>query len=236
VAAGSPDSPDTNRLAASVADRLLELCLDGKRGGGHDFAHGDAGVGWALLRYAAEPSFAQDAGPHAAAGTALLRSALNAALRERDLGWYSGLSGVVLAAADALAPADRRTAAGGFNRFVRVLSGPSPMPDLSLRQGAAGLLEPLLALAGRGHGGARETLTRRVRGVLGTIEQQGHLCGTPDHVPTPGLLSGLSGIGHTLLRLGYPDQVPSLALFAPTVSESGRPVAARKPSAHPVVP
>ncbi len=72
--------------------------------------------------------------------------------------------------------------------------------------------------------------------MLGTIEQQGHLCGTPDHVPTPGLLSGLSGIGHTLLRLGYPEQVPSLALFAPTVRESGQGAASRKPSSRPALP
>ena len=239
LAAGSPGAPgaaDARRLASSVADRLLEHCLDGKSAAGPGFAHGDAGIGWALLRYAATPDFASAAGPHAAAGSALLRSALNTALRERDLRWYSGLSGVVLAAAEALGPAERRTAAGGFNRFVRQLSGPVPGADLSLRQGAAGLLEPLLVLAGRGHGGAREALTRRVRAVLGTIEQQGHLCGTPDHVPTPGLLSGLSGIGHTLLRLGYPGQVPSLALFAPTGRESGQGAASRKPSSRPALP
>lgn len=237
AAAGSPHAPDAIQLAESVADRMLELCLGGKSVAGHDFAHGDAGFGWALLRYASSPAFAEAGRPHAAAGTALLRSALNTALRERDLSWYSGLSGVVLAAADALGPAERRTASGGFNRYVRLLSGPSPTPDLSLRQGAAGLLEPLLVLAGRGHGGAREALTRRVNGVLGTIEQQGHLCGTPDHVPTPGLLSGLSGIGHTLLRLGFPERVPSLALFAHhTVNGSGRPALARKSDAQPLIP
>lgn len=237
AAAHSPDASDAVRLAETVADRMLELCLDGKSVAGHDFAHGDAGFGWALLRYASAPAFAQVGQPHAAAGTALLRSALNAALRERDLSWYSGLSGVVLAAADALGPAERRTASGGFNRYVRLLAGPSALPDLSLRQGSAGLLEPLLVLAGRGHGGAREALTRRVNGVLGTIEQQGHLCGTPDHVPTPGLLSGLSGIGHTLLRLGFPERVPSLALFAHhTVNGSARPAAARKSASQPVIP
>ena len=76
-------------------------------------------------------------------------------------------------------------------------------------------------------------LTRRLRGVLGTIEQQGHLCATPDQIATPGLLTGLSGIGYALLRLGYPEQVPSVALFSRAVEGPGRLHADRTPRSHP---
>lgn len=223
-----------NRLARRLADRLLDL---GDKGvGAPGFAHGDAGIGWALLRYATTPAFEAHARAHAAAGTALLRSALDSALNETDLSWYSGLSGVVLAAADALGPADQRAVADGFGYFVRLPAAQAPADDLSLRQGALGLLEPLLVLSRRGHPGASESLTRCAGGALGLIEQQGHRCATPDHVPSPGLLAGLSGIGYNLLRLGFPEQVPSVAALeydgARTRRPAGRAPAPSRPVTH----
>ncbi|URN14517.1 hypothetical protein LUW77_30695 [Streptomyces radiopugnans] len=55
------------------------------------------------------------------------------------------------------------------------------------------------------------------------MEQQGHRCGTPDHVPSPGLLTGLSGIGYALLRLGFPETVPSVLLLDHSPGAQGRP-------------
>jgi lantibiotic modifying enzyme len=49
--------------------------------------------------------------------------------------------------------------------------------------------------------------------VLGSLDQYGARCGTPNEVPTPGLLCGLAGIGYGLLRLGFADQVPSVLLL-----------------------
>jgi len=46
--------------------------------------------------------------------------------------------------------------------------------------------------------------------VLDDIAHNGARCGTPAHVPSPGIMNGLSGIGYGLLRLADPDQVPSL--------------------------
>lgn len=46
--------------------------------------------------------------------------------------------------------------------------------------------------------------------VLESIEQNGWLCGTPANVETPGLLTGLAGIGFELLRLAEPSRVPSV--------------------------
>ena len=202
---------DAAALARRLADRLQSLVGDGT--GAPGFAGGDAGIGWALLRYARTAAFAADAQPHAAAGTTLLRSALDTALGARDLSWSSGLSGVLVAAADALGPADRWTPQSELDRCIRLLAAPEPAADLSLHQGAAGALEPLLALAARGHLAAREALDRRAGSLLGLIEQEGPLCGTPDRVPTPGLLTGLSGIGYALLRLAFPETVPSIALL-----------------------
>jgi type 2 lantibiotic biosynthesis protein LanM len=51
--------------------------------------------------------------------------------------------------------------------------------------------------------------------VLESIEQNGWLCGTPANVETPGLMTGLSGIGIQLLRLAEPSRVPSVLCLEP---------------------
>lgn len=201
-----------HRLAGRLARAAARPCGD------PGFAHGDAGTGWALLRFAADAPEgpAGSGGPapesYAGIGTALLRSALLAAPHRAAGagGWYAGLPGTALAALDALAPADLP---GDADRWVRHLDGSGCRDDLSIRHGALGSLELLAALAGRGHDGARDALTRRTGEVLGGLEQYGHRCGTPGHVPSPGLLTGLSGIGHQLLRLAFPDEVPSVLLL-----------------------
>jgi lantibiotic modifying enzyme len=84
------------------------------------------------------------------------------------------------------------------------------MRDLSLCHGELGIAEVLAAVPGC------ETARRRHAGlILDAIDRYGPCCGTPDGVPTPGLLSGLAGIGYGLLRLGYPARVPSALLLEP---------------------
>ncbi|MGH3858012.1 ABC transporter permease subunit, partial [Actinokineospora sp.] len=51
--------------------------------------------------------------------------------------------------------------------------------------------------------------------LLDALDRHGPLCGTPGAVSTPGLLSGMAGIGYSLLRLGLPDRVPSVLLLQP---------------------
>ncbi|MEV6938857.1 lanthionine synthetase LanC family protein [Streptomyces sp. NPDC051132] len=87
------------------------------------------------------------------------------------------------------------------------------MADLSPCHGELGVTEALAALAGRGHAEARSSLTGRTGLVLGLLQDWGPRCGTPGHIPTPGLLTGLSGIGYALLRLGFADTVPSVLLL-----------------------
>jgi type 2 lantibiotic biosynthesis protein LanM len=65
-------------------------------------------------------------------------------------------------------------------------------------------------------GGSRET--RRLAGsILDSIEREGWLCATPMAVETPGLMTGLAGIGYQLLRLAESDRVPSVLTLAPPV-------------------
>ncbi|MFJ6215469.1 type 2 lanthipeptide synthetase LanM [Streptomyces sp. NPDC092296] len=215
--------PAAAALADRVADRLLAAARPDRSGrcpsAEPGFMLGSAGVGWALLRHARLTG--DGARQHGDAGRELLGAAFDAAPAE-NLGWCSGLSGVLLAAADGIGP-DRfgpdGFGPGGIGRFdapVRQLIAHPPLADLSLCHGELGLAEALAVLADRGHQGARTGLASRVGLVLGTLRQQGHRCGTPGHVPTPGLLNGLSGIGYALLRLGFAESVPSVHLLDPT--------------------
>ncbi|MGW8782222.1 type 2 lanthipeptide synthetase LanM family protein [Streptomyces sp. NPDC055796] len=212
-------------VARRLADRLLvraEKGLAEQRPAVPGFAHGDAGIGWALLRYAA--ALEQEGEPGAAyarTGAALLRPALDAALlRPAELDWHTGLAGTALAAADilgadALGADGPRIPAAELDRCAALLGAPGASSDLSLHSGALGSLELLGVLAGRGHDGAKAALGHRAGEILGRLEDHGHRCGTPDHVPSPGFLTGLSGIGYALLRLGFPAAVPSVLLLEP---------------------
>jgi lantibiotic modifying enzyme len=52
---------------------------------------------------------------------------------------------------------------------------------------------------------------------VASLEANGPVTGVPLGVETPGLMTGLSGIGYQLLRLAAPDEVPSVLLLAPPV-------------------
>ncbi|GAA4840039.1 type 2 lanthipeptide synthetase LanM family protein [Kitasatospora terrestris] len=183
--------------AGELADRLAErlLAVAERHSAAPGFARGGAGIGWALLRHGTADGSAGSA--HAQVGASLLRRALRAA---PGTGWYAGRPGVQLAAVDAL----------GSGALGDTLPGAAACADLSLRQGALGELESLTVLAERGRTGAREALNHRAGELLALVEQQGPRCGTPENVPSPGLLGGLAGIGYGLLRLGFPERVPSV--------------------------
>jgi type 2 lantibiotic biosynthesis protein LanM len=203
--------PQAGKLAHRFADRLADRPADGD-----GFARGAAGVGWALLRYAVASGEVR----HAVSGRAALRA--DRSLRQRllpvgeaDHGWCSGLSGAVLAhVAHPEQPLDAYTL--HLDRCINALAVHEPLRDLSLCHGELGVVEALTVLAERGHDRAAAARTRRAGLVLGSLEQYGARCGTPGGVPSAGLLTGLSGIGYGLLRLGFAEHVPSVLLLQPS--------------------
>jgi type 2 lantibiotic biosynthesis protein LanM len=202
--------PLAGEMARRLADRLVDATI-----GGHGFARGSAGAGWALLRFAA----AGGGQRYAVAGRAALRAdhGLRQRLldiREADHSWCSGLSGAVLAhVGHPDQPIDSFTL--HLDRCLNALAVHEPLRDLSLCHGELGVIESLTVLAERGHEFAAATRIRRAGLVLGALDQYGARCGTPGGVPSAGLLTGLSGIGYGLLRLGFPEQVPSVLLLDP---------------------
>lgn len=56
--------------------------------------------------------------------------------------------------------------------------------------------------------------------VLDSIDKNGWCTGIPLGLESPGLMSGLAGIGYQLLRLAEPEKVPSVLLLAPPPTTS----------------
>ncbi|MFD0340485.1 type 2 lanthipeptide synthetase LanM family protein [Streptomyces sp. NPDC127117] len=197
---------DVWRTAERCAVLLREAPLPAIPG----FADGSAGIGWALLRFAE----AGGGEPYRASGLAALRAATGAV--DRDISWCRGRTGVALAVLDSpAAQADPLLSAWAHGAAADIARA-EPPPDDSLCHGELGVLE----LLRRGEPSvARTRWVERAGALLAAADRAKPRCGTPGQVSHPGLLTGLAGIGHGLLRAGFPDRVPSMLLLAgPTVS------------------
>ncbi len=86
-----------------------------------------------------------------------------------------------------------------------------------LCHGDLGNLE-LLLQAGRSCPASpwRVEADRLAAGILTSIDRDGWRCANPMRLESPGLMTGLSGIGYQLLRLAEPEKVPSVLTLAPT--------------------
>jgi lantibiotic modifying enzyme len=144
---------------------------------------------------------------------------LGALPRTEDVSWCSGLAGEVLARATCGTSED-------LDGAVAALALPQALRDSSVCHGEMGLLEAFVTAQRAGSRSAAMVLPGCAGRALGAFEQYGPRCGTPRGVPSPGLLTGLAGIGYGLLRLGFPDQVPSLPLLGtvdPTEHDARQP-------------
>ncbi|MFJ5047618.1 type 2 lanthipeptide synthetase LanM family protein [Streptomyces sp. NPDC088719] len=222
--------PEAWRGAERCAERIAAAPLPDTGG----FADGAAGIGWALLRFAGDGGDAR----HRSAGLAALRRATAGATRvtvataagapdgtapgathETAAGpaagpaWCDGVAGIALAIADSPDALADPELSGWLAARSGELAGIGPLADDSLCHGESGLLELL------GHSAlptARPAWIRRAGTLLASADRAGPQCGTPGRVPHPGLLTGLSGIGHGLLRAGFPDRIGSALLLRPS--------------------
>jgi lantibiotic modifying enzyme len=197
------------RVAAAFGKRLGEAAVPAAEPAGSrpypptGFAGGAVGVAHAVRRFAATGA----AAPPVAVPQPVFGDV------GTDFGWCGGVSGVVLANADCL---DRQPDAAAVDDVVAALAERRPLRDASLCHGELGIVEALSVLARRGHAGAEETRVRYAARAVGALDRGGPRCGTPNGVPSPGLLTGLAGIGYGLLRLGFADRVPSVLLLETT--------------------
>ncbi|MFF2726543.1 type 2 lanthipeptide synthetase LanM family protein [Streptomyces sp. NPDC058008] len=201
---------EARRGAERCAERLVAAAPPSSGG----FADGAAGIGWALLRFAGAGGGTR----HRDAGLDALRGAVRGAGGGRS--WCAGTSGVALAVADspeALADPELRD---WLAEHAGDVARAAPQTDDSLCHGELGVLELL------GHPALlplRPHWLRRTGTLMAAADRAQPRCGTPGHVPHPGLLTGLSGIGHGLLRAGFPDRVgPALLMRHSTGADRTR--------------
>lgn len=89
----------------------------------------------------------------------------------------------------------------------------------SICHGELGNLELLLSQATvSGDEELRRFTYRAAARILEDIEQKGWMCGVPLGTETPGLFTGLAGIGYGLLRLVDPHEVPCVLTLDPPPS------------------
>ncbi|WP_169787628.1 type 2 lanthipeptide synthetase LanM family protein [Luteipulveratus mongoliensis] len=136
-------------------------------------------------------------------------------------GWCHGAAGVVPALlatgrSDDLLP------------WVRSIGTREILRDHSLCHGELGELDLLLQVAvhGQGHAVGHEAnlhVTRMTARLLGVLSDRPPTGAAPYGVRSLGLLTGLAGIGHGLLRLGFGDRVGSVLNPLDLVSRPGAP-------------
>jgi type 2 lantibiotic biosynthesis protein LanM len=230
-----------HRLLETVTDMdagigwPMQLSKDGPVLGG--ISHGAGGIAWQLLELAAvtgEASFREVALQALAYERSLFSPERQnwADLRDyKDLAddshehfmtaWCHGAPGIGIsrlaclphlddeAIREEIAVCTRTTLAAGFGG------------NHSLCHGALGNLDFLLqASRALGDDDLEGLVYRSAGALLESIETEGWVCGVALGVETPGLMTGLAGIGYELLRLAMPDQVPSvLALESNTGRE-----------------
>jgi lantibiotic modifying enzyme len=208
--------------------RAWRRLSDGDLGTG--FVHGAAGIAHALLRLhratgraelrdAAAEAFAFEAALHRpGAGDWLDRAGERGAPPVLDplCAWCHGAAGIGLARAAALDALGAPAVGADLERALAAAERAKPSGPSTLCCGAMARAELFLCaadalgrpeLAERARALGRETAARAARrGTYGA--------GTLDCAFTPGLFQGMAGIGYQLLRLHFPERIPSVLLLS----------------------
>jgi class II lanthipeptide synthase len=130
--------------------------------------------------------------------------------------WCHGAPGIGLARLRSLAHLDTPEVRADINAAVNTTIVRGFGGNHSLCHGDLGNLDFLLDTAFTLADAELADRVYRIAGsILDSINTHGWLCGVPSGVETPGLLTGLAGIGYGLLRLADPERVPSLLTVSP---------------------
>ena len=136
--------------------------------------------------------------------------------------WCHGAPGIGLARLAALGTGDAAIAddvATALESTARFGFGSND----SLCHGDLGNLDLFIAARACGLAGSWEGALAHAGRLVARLRQGVCYCGIPGGLETPGLMTGLAGIGYGLLRLAFPERVPSvLALEPPSVTLPGR--------------
>ena len=199
------------------------------------FSHGSAGIAWALLDLAAltgEKRFRTVALEALAYERYLflpkvgnwpdLRNFANKVWAGKNnqhicmTAWCHGAPGIGLARLRALPHLDNPETRAEIDIALKTTLARGFGGNHSLCHGDLGNLELLLqASQTLDNPQWRVEADRIAAAILSSIDQYGYRCGVPLEVETPGLMTGLAGIGYGLLRLAEPMRVPSVLTLEP---------------------
>jgi type 2 lantibiotic biosynthesis protein LanM len=181
------------------------------------FSHGAAGIAWALLALFAHTR-AERFRTAGRGGIAYERSVFCAeAGNWRDLrdpahvcfptAWCHGAPGIGLARLCGVPLLEDDGIRADIETALQTTLATGFGFNHSLCHGDLGNLELFLH---SGEPSWRDTAQRLAGAILDGARQHGWRCGTPMEVESPGLMTGLAGIGYGLLRLTAPARVPSV--------------------------
>jgi type 2 lantibiotic biosynthesis protein LanM len=218
----------TRRMSAGVgwSSGINEVPLAG-------FAHGASGIAWALMalsRRSGEPRFRKIA----IAALEYERSLFDeekgrwADLRSRGTvdsfmtAWCHGAVGIGLSRLCMLA--DNDTSKASHREILQAVDATLRTgfgDNHSLCHGDLGNLDFLLqASEVLDNDVWRAVGNRMTARILDDVEHNGWKCGLGKMIETPGLMTGLAGIGYAMLRLAEPQAVPSVLNLSPPVGRA----------------
>ncbi len=190
------------------------------------FSHGTSGIAWALAELAEISDDSRYASLASAAvdyerGLFLPEVGNWPDLRDADdpgettpgfvTAWCHGAPGIGLARLNTLRRHEDSATRTEVEAAVRTTITYGVGRNHSLCHGDLGNLELLLQVSQLPHSSHYSSqLDRLAARVLMDIQQNGWICGVPQGVESPGLMTGLAGIGYGLLRLADPTRVPSV--------------------------
>ncbi|MBV9020937.1 MAG: type 2 lantipeptide synthetase LanM family protein [Ktedonobacteraceae bacterium] len=130
--------------------------------------------------------------------------------------WCHGLPGIGMGRLGALKCLDDATIREEIDLAIKATIAGGLNESHSLCHGALGNLDLLLtATQVLNNPRYHEALERVTAMIVDSIDEYGWVTGVPLGVETPGLMTGIAGIGYELLRLAEPERVPSVLLLAP---------------------
>ncbi len=195
------------------------------------FSHGAAGISWALLELSAasgEERFRKAACDAIAYERALFSPdagnwpdlrASDDSVTESDkqkfmVAWCHGAPGIGLARLGSLEHLDDPSIRSEIETALQTTLSRGFGRSHCLCHGDLGNLE-LLVQASQMFGSEwQEHLNRLTSIIVNSINRLGWLCGNPMRLESPGLMTGLAGIGYELLRLAEPERIPSVLVLA----------------------
>ena len=199
------------------------------------FSHGNAGIAWALGEladltgearfltaeraavdyerslFSAEAKNWPDLREHGALGPAS-----DGGPARSMCAWCHGAAGIGLGRILSLGRLDEPATRAEIDAALETTLARGFGDNHSLCHGDLGNLETLLQAGERlAEPRWRAEASRMAAVILESIRRDGWICGVPSGVETPGLMTGLAGIGYGLLRLAEPRRTPSVLALEP---------------------